>query len=56
LRPGGYDPVPLSLAERELFTLRAAVQLAEPKQSPPGEGTDRGSDSSDEKTLLEQAG
>jgi hypothetical protein len=39
-RPGGYDPVP---------------PLIEPDRAP-DEGTDHGNDSSDEKTLLEQAG
>jgi putative membrane protein insertion efficiency factor len=39
-RPGGYDPVP-PLNEHE---------------APLPEGTDPGTDSSDEKTLLEQAG
>jgi putative membrane protein insertion efficiency factor len=40
LRPGGYDPVP---------------SRTEPDRAR-GEGTDHGNDSSDEKTLLEQAG
>ncbi|HEV2886583.1 MAG TPA: membrane protein insertion efficiency factor YidD [Jatrophihabitans sp.] len=39
-RPGGYDPVPPLCDESPA----------------PDEGTDRGSGSSDEKTLLEQAG
>jgi len=44
-RPGGYDPVP-PLTELEQT----------PHEPSPQQGTGHGSDSSDEKTLLEQAG
>lgn len=46
--PGGYDPVP------ELGADRPTGQASDSAQ--PTEGTVRGGDSSDEKTLLEQAG
>jgi len=46
-RPGGYDPVPL---------VRHARGPEGNLHAAPGEGTDHGRNSSDEKTLLEQAG
>ncbi|MEO6502110.1 MAG: membrane protein insertion efficiency factor YidD [Jatrophihabitantaceae bacterium] len=48
-RPGGYDPVP------PLSEAAESMGSAGPAGSARG-GTDPGTDSSDEKTLLEQAG